>query len=174
MRSILMSIRPQWCGLIFGGEKAIELRKTRPNYMEILTPFKVFVYETMARLEEPWMDEDGHMIWRGSGRIVGEFVCNMIYRLDRDSIGIFSRCPVGAFYIRVDGYLDLFPDSPHAPMSKTCMTKSEFLEYANGKQVYGWGIEKPKRYKTPIDLSAFGIKRAPQSWCYVESEGERC
>lgn len=173
MRSIMMSIRPQWCNLIFNGDKTIELRKTRPNYMEILTPFKVFVYETMAKLEEPWMDEDGHMIWRGSGRIVGEFVCNMIYRIGCDSIGIFSHYSVDIFDNHVYEYLALYPDSSFAPMSKTCVTKSEFLEYANGKQVYGWEIEKPKRYKTPIDLSAFGIKRAPQSWCYVESEGEQ-
>lgn len=173
MRSILMSIRPQWCNLIFAGDKVIELRKTRPNYMEILTPFKVFVYETMAILEEPWMDEDGHMNWRGSGMIVGEFVCNMIYQLGFDSFGIFDRYSQDLFDLHVYDHLALFPDSPFAPMDKTCVTKSEFLEYANGKQVYGWEIEKPKRYKTPIDLSAFGIKRAPQSWCYVESEGEQ-
>lgn len=172
MRSILMSIRPQWCGLIFGGETAIELRKTRPNYMEISTPFKVFVYETMARLEEPWMDEDGHMIWRGSGMVVCEFVCNTIYRLDCDSSGIFIRYSVNPFALHDCEYIDLFPDSPHAPMNKTCVTKSEFLDYAYGKKVYGWRIEEPNRYKTPIDLSAFGIKRPPQSWCYVESEGD--
>lgn len=173
MRSILMSIRPQWCNLIFNGDETIELRKTRPNYMEILTPFKVFVYETMAILEEPWMDEDGHMNWRGSGRIVGEFVCNMIYQLEWDSYGIFDRYSVDPINLNVYEYLALFPDSSHASMSKTCVTKSDFVEYANGKQVYGWEIENPKRYKTPIDLSAFGIKRAPQSWCYVESEEER-
>ena len=173
MRSILMSIRPQWCNLIFNGDKTIELRKTRPNYMEIMTPFKIFVYETMAKLEEPWMDEDGHMIWRGSGRIVGEFVCNMIYQLEWDSYGIFDRYSVDPINLKVYEYLGLFPDSAHASMSKICVTKSDFVEYANGKQVYGWEIENAKRYKTPIDLSAFGIKRAPQSWCYVERDGEQ-
>ncbi len=170
MRSILMSIRPQFCNLIFDEDKLIELRRTRPR--NILAPFKVFVYETMAKLEEPWMDEDGHMIWRGSGRIIGEFVCNWIYRLDCDSNGIFDHYSVDqiGLHIYAYEYLDMFPDGPFAPMSKTCVTKCEFLEYADGKQVYGWGIEKPKRYKTPIDLSAFGKKRAPQSWCYMEVE----
>lgn len=167
MRSILMSIRPQWCNLIFGGEKTVEVRKSKPK---LVTPFKCYVYETMAKLEEPWMDEDGHIIWRGSGMIVGEFVCNWIYRLDCDSKGIFDRYERDVFDLRVYKYLGLFPDSPHAPMSKTCMTKSEFFEYANGKQVYGLHIQVPKRYKSPIDLSALGIKRPPQSWCYVESE----
>lgn len=172
MKSILMSIRPQYCNLIFNGDKTIELRKTRPNYMEILTPFKVFVYETMAKLEEPWMDEDGHMNWRGSGMIIGEFICNIIHRLDCDSSGIFIRYSVDSFDLNVYEYLDLFPESPFVSMSKTCATKSEFWEYANGKQVYGWEIENPKRYKTQIDLSTFGLKRPPQSWCYVESEGD--
>lgn len=167
MKTILMSIRPQWCNLIFGGYKVIELRKTIPR--DILTPFKCFVYETMARLEEPWMDEDGHMIWRGSGMIVGEFVCNMIYKLNCDSNGIFECYSVDPIDLHVYEYLDTFPDSPFAPMTKTCVARSEFLEYADGKKVYGWMIAEPKRYKTPIDLSTFGLKRPPQSWCYVES-----
>ena len=168
MRSILISIRPEGCNLIFGEEKVIELRKTRPK--DIVTPFKVLVYETKARLEDPWMDEDGHMLWRGSGRIVGEFVCNMLYRIYYDSNGIFSCESVDPFASNVHEYLDLFQENPYAPMLKTCVTRSGFLEYANGKKVYGFRIEEPKRYKTSIDLSAFGIKRPPQSWCYVESE----
>ena len=70
MKSVLMSIRPHWCDLIFRGEKTVEVRKSKPK-LEYPVKFKVFVYDTTSKLEEPWMDEDGHMIWRGSGRIVG-------------------------------------------------------------------------------------------------------
>ncbi len=164
MREILMSINPRWVSLIFDGLKTIELRKTSPKIEE---PYKVYVYETKGMLEEPWMDEDGHMIWRGSGMVVGEFVCNRIYRIDCDSNGIFDRYSVDLFDLHVHEYLDLFPDSPFAPMSKTCVTKSEFWEYASGKQLYGWAIEEPKRYANPWELSDRGIKRPPQSWQYL-------
>lgn len=40
-KAVLISIRPQWCDKIIGGEKAIEIRKTRPK-ME--TPFSAISY----------------------------------------------------------------------------------------------------------------------------------
>ena len=37
MNAVLISIRPEWCQKIIGGEKTIEVRKTRPK---IKTPFQ--------------------------------------------------------------------------------------------------------------------------------------
>ena len=31
MNAVLISIRPEWCGKIANGQKAVEVRKTRPN-----------------------------------------------------------------------------------------------------------------------------------------------
>ena len=45
-RAVLISIRPKWCEKIINGEKAIEVRKTRPN---LKTPFKVYIYCTSGR-----------------------------------------------------------------------------------------------------------------------------
>lgn len=50
MKSVLISIRPKWCGLIASGRKLIEVRKTRPK---IETPFKCYIYETKARSDMP-------------------------------------------------------------------------------------------------------------------------
>lgn len=47
MKSVLISIQPQWCKLIFNGQKIIEVRKTRPL---IDMPFKVYVYCTKQKL----------------------------------------------------------------------------------------------------------------------------
>lgn len=154
-----MSIKPRWVSLIFDGLKTVELRKTRPKIDE---PYKVYVYESQGLLEEPWMDEDGHMIWRGSGTVVGEFVCNKILRLDADSVGLVDY--------GTKEYVDMFPDTAYAPMDKTCLDKVDFMEYANGKQLYGWIIEEPKRYETVQCLTEYGLKRPPQSWCYVKGE----
>ena len=47
MKSVLLSIHPQWCELIANGRKTIEVRKTRPK---IETPFKCYIYCTKQRM----------------------------------------------------------------------------------------------------------------------------
>ena len=51
----------------------------------------------------------------------------------------------------------------------------EYLENRYGIEIkrikytfYGWHISDLKIYDTPKELSDFGLKRPPQSWCYVE------
>lgn len=43
MKSILQSIKPQYCELIASGKKTIEVRKTRPK---LDVPFMVYIYCT--------------------------------------------------------------------------------------------------------------------------------
>ena len=43
MKSVLISIKPKWVEKILGGEKTIEVRKTKPN---LDVPFKVYIYCT--------------------------------------------------------------------------------------------------------------------------------
>lgn len=65
MRSVMISIRPEWCEEIIQGQKMIELRKTKPK---IQVPFKVFVYCTKGgkKLNIPVE----------KGKVIGEFVCD--------------------------------------------------------------------------------------------------
>ena len=72
MRSIMISIQPKWCDLIFTGEKTREIRKTLPDTGE---PFKAYIYATRARPN--WVRMDNTQL---SGMVVGEFVC---YEFDR-------------------------------------------------------------------------------------------
>lgn len=46
MKSILQSIKPQYCELIARGKKTIEVRKTRPK---LDVPFKVYIYCTRGK-----------------------------------------------------------------------------------------------------------------------------
>lgn len=173
MKAILMSIKPKWCELIFGGEKTIEVRKVAPK---LETPFKVYVYMTATkercRLWEyitAYQNSKGDIV-NGSQKVVGEFVC------DRVDDYTYDYC---------DG-VDIDDDS----LLETCLEWDEINIYANGKKLHGLHITKPKRYDTPKELSefykhdntydnAFGwvfedrpkkvpIKRPPQSWMYVE------
>lgn len=183
MKSVLISIQPKLRELIASGEKTIEVRKTAPK---IATPFKCYIYETQGKTEMPWMDEDGHMIFRGRGMVIGEFVCDAIL-------------PMSVKYSDPESRIAL-REYPF-----TCLTDKQIMDYlGNGKEGYGWHIsdlaiyDKPKslnRFQKPCicteeyegeeyrnclfcDLagdSDYGIvacnrpiTRPPQSWCYVE------
>lgn len=185
MKSVLISINPKWCELIASGKKTVEVRKSKPK---LETPFKCYIYETQGRTETPFIDEEGHHIFKGRGQVIGEFVCRGI----------------------MQPYISL------SHMAKeSCLTEQELIEYSNGKTLYGWRITDLVIYDKPRELSEFytlddeavqncnhrvqsyfdgycnsgclkcgfycsqkddwcdkcktkPIKRPPQSWCYVE------
>ena len=173
MKSVLISIQPKWCELIASGEKTVEVRKTRPK---LETPFKVYIYETQGRTETPFVDEEGHHIFKGRGQVIGEFVC--------DSIMSFKAMgEVQAIYNK---------------FHNTCLTSEEIIKYASGKRLFYWYISNLVIYDKPRELSEFStpckmkerlcglcdyavhgmdgdlidcntrLSRPPQSWCYVE------
>ena len=71
-------------------------------------------------------------------------------------------------------------------MKRSCLTYEELADYiGNGKTGYGWHISDLRIYDAPREPSEFtglrdtrfgaapcDIKRAPQSWCYVEEVAE--
>lgn len=44
-KAVLISIRPEWCNKIAGGQKSVEIRKTEPNLKK---PFKCYIYCTKS------------------------------------------------------------------------------------------------------------------------------
>lgn len=60
-KAVLISIRPGWCQKIINGQKAIEVRKTRPK---MDTPFKCYIYKC------------------GNGKVIGEFLCDEIININ--------------------------------------------------------------------------------------------
>lgn len=180
MKSVLISIRPEWVNKIITGEKTLEIRNTRPN---LKTPFKCYIYRTKG-FEKRFIT--GNQLMGGKwwnipvdGAVIGEFVCDKI-----DGITLIDT-PVME-YIQVNG---------KASMTVTmdaCMDIDAFSKYADGKQLYGWNISDLKIYDTPKELCELResidchrgrqhedcigcwdceIKRPPQSWCYVEELG---
>ena len=176
MKSVLISIQPKWVEKIVKGEKTIEVRKTAPQEV----PFKCYIYETQGRTETPWVDEDGHFIYKGRGQVIGEFICNNASELDY-------------VYYWNNGY-----------EFATCLTYRQVAEDGKGKTLYGWHISDLKIYDRPRELSDFyreckkpckpnkgkilcittkslkmngcngkiPLTRAPQSWQYIEDLGE--
>lgn len=180
MNEIMLSIRPKWCELIANGRKTIEIRKTKPKCD---VPFKVYIYCTkpskkyqtvcgctVLNSDELFRLPTGEIKHGSSvemmmydnyttdnflnGKVIGEFVCKAILPISITYSDTNSRIALREF--------------PY-----TCLTDKEIMDYlGNGKTGYGWHISDLTIYDKPKDLSDFGMKRPPQSWCYVEKERE--
>lgn len=145
MKSVLMSIRPEWCEKIAKGKKTIEVRKTRPK---LETPFKVYIYCAKA---SPALCKDGSGIFATknaglaetlgvlNGKIIGEFICDAI--ITDKTYGHDSMLYTAA-----------------------CMSAADIASYCTNAEMYGWHISDLKIYERPEELCAV----PPQSWYYVE------
>lgn len=165
-KAVMLSIRQKWCEKIASGEKTIEVRKTKPK---LETPFKCYIYCTQSGTKKFWTgprysyaDDHSHNQFDrcGNGKVIGEFVCDGIY-------------PVR---YTMDGLADV------VDCNRSLLKPSDFITYGKGKPLYGWHITDLRIYDAPRELREFtglrntrfgaapyDIKRAPQSWCYVEA-----
>lgn len=137
MKKVLMSIHPKWCEKIFNGNKTIEVRKTAPK---IDTPFEVLVYETKGATDTPWVDEDGHFIYKGRGQVIGSFVCDGVEECVPD----------------YDPYTETFFNY-YFESGNDCLTAKEIRTYGKGDSLYGLHITKPKLFDKPKELSEYWL-----------------
>ena len=137
-KSVLISIKPEWCEKIASRKKIIEVRKTRPK---IRSPFKCYIYQTKDYYGNKFSDPR-------NGYVIGEFICD-------DILGY--RYPFS--YTETDCSISLTKFG--------CLSIDDVWEYGKGNDLYGWHISDLKIYDEPKELSEFGLKKSPQSWCYV-------
>nr|DAH89469.1 MAG TPA: helix-turn-helix domain-containing protein [Caudoviricetes sp.] len=192
MKTVLLSVRPNWCKLIWSGMKTVEVRKNRPN---LKTPFKVYIYCTGAG--NWWQRFPKTGLQQMEERVIGTFVCDEIYKIDRDSIGFNFTAPI------LSSPVYTLPENNdeegNAKREKliTCLTDAALSKYLGIHPGYGWHISDLKIWDEPVRLKDFcGMKpckhsgdcctclqwdnqkencsasryisRPPQSWCYVE------
>ena len=149
-KSVLISIRPEWCEKIASGHKSIEVRKTRPK---IETPFKCYIYSCK---------KGERILARGceilSGTIFAEFSCSHIEMIRQN-----SKIALPLFFTETP-YIDFF--------AKSQLTEVELLDYLGDHNSYGWHISDLVIYDHPRKLSEFychkPLVRPPMDWCYVE------
>ncbi len=149
MESILLSMKPQRCEKVVSGEITIDIRKTRVN---IVTPFKVYLYCTKPKRANSDKVKVGH--------VVGEFICKSIsYYPFREMFAppLWEEILGNAYYITC-GELD-----------KTGMSYEELCSYGNEKDVYGLEISDLEIYDVPKPLNDFYYAGAPDS-CELEDE----
>lgn len=161
MKSVLISIRPEWVEKIVNGEKTIEVRKSAPKEV----PFKAYIYCTKDRknllpiehgkvLEKVnfWENTDAYY---GFGKVIGEFICNKVYNL------------VNAFGGIMFADENLNQLEPQLFRDMSCLTDEQTADYLGDKDGYGWHISDLKIYDKPLLLSELGVHYPPQSWRYI-------
>lgn len=160
-KAVMLSIRPKWVEKIASGEKTIEVRKTRPN---LATPFKAYIYCSQGN--------DARRLRGSWGKVIGEFTCDRIYKIDKDSTDFLFKA----------GGLSVYKQAAEEKCGLcVAMTDDELHGYLGHCQGYGWHISDLLIYNQPKGLDEFTrlretkfgsepvtIKRPPQSWCYVE------
>ena len=187
MKSIMISIQPQWVSKILNKEKLVEIRKTKPK-CEL--PCKVYIYCTMPNKQENRKPHSWEVVWLK--RVVAEFTLNKVDILERD---LNDWLPKNRY------------DVSNELLKDINLNQNELWNYGQGKTLYAWRIDDLKIYDKPKELSEFShfipnnkcptkqcgtncedcpnydeehetclalyyahrvIKRPPQSWCYVE------
>ena len=160
MTGVLISIQPQWCELIVTGKKTVEIRKNRPK---LTAPFKCYIYQTKMRwlyelLRKVALEDLADRLKRSRGKIIGEFTCDECVTYDPSDLIEAAELSV-----------------------KSLVSSEDIRKYAKGKELYGWHISGVKLYDTPKPLAYLikpegaddpFLKRAPQSWCYVQCRKE--
>lgn len=145
----MMSIQPKWCDLILRLIKSKELR-TRIFNCEL--PVKVIMYETLGLCETPTLvDEDGHISYKGRGKVVGEFICDKVDK----------------FIYKNGGYLiDNNIEYSVKVRKQSCVSDYDFRRYAKEKTVHALNITDVKQYDRPKELGEFrtACKRYHNGW----------
>lgn len=171
MKSVLISIRPQWCEKISSGKKTIEVRKTAPKEV----PFKAYIYATRPKKyykcgavstsdELLWLANgkvemgDGFKFWADgdeyqclNGKVIGEFICDKVYDILPHNDGYkTNQYEMGWKYGESD----------------CCLSFDELYSYLGDKNGYGWHISDLKIYDKPKELSEFYRPCSYSGICY--------
>jgi len=144
MKSILISIQPQWVEKILNGEKTIEIRKTAPKCE---FPCKVYIYCTYGQGLTFYDDFIGTMLIcqkvnknttysnMANGKVVAEFTLNGVVKFNIESIMFFGK------------HQEL--------MQKSKLGGLSLRKYLGNGVGYAWGIDNLKIYDKPKELREF-------------------
>lgn len=154
MRSVLISIKPQWCEKITSGEKTIEVRKTAPKEV----PFKGYIYCTKPKnkwslcdYEGAYQNSKGEIVY-AQQHIIGEFVCDKVYSIKNQ----------GSWFSVADEEQSVTNEIAR----QSCLDYDDMVGYLGNKDGYGWHISDLKIYDKPKKLSEFYRPCSYSGICY--------
>lgn len=165
MKSILMSIRPEWCEKIFSGEKTIEVRRNRPK---LEPPFNVYVYQTKHKGGNATVREVLNSVY-GGGKVIGSFVCDRVEEYegefwDDDTYERIQEpwepsdfAEYGEYEYDTIGENGEFYGKGIELSKQSCLSWNELRKYVGQglKDFYGWHITEPTLFDKPRELCEF-------------------
>lgn len=168
MKAVLLSIRPNWCKLIWSGMKTVEVRKTRPK---LETPFKVYIYCTKAPQQLITIFKDGEETMDGEIHH-GKPAFIKFNKLLPDSVRGKTQAVIGEFICddirRIGPEYCIVKEDIETAIAGSCLSIKQVKEYAGWdigmkyadmKDLYGWHISNFKLYEEPVKLKDFwGMK----------------
>lgn len=196
MKSILISIRPEWVAKILNGEKTIEVRKSVPK-CEL--PVDVYIYCTKGHNEShplPGTQEGRKLVFGNHMVYYDEYTMNGT-PLNGNVVAKFTLRKVEKTSYRFGLTGDAVQTETYPPYyleRDACLSTDELMAYTNGgRKGYAWHISDLEIFDRTKDLSEFGtfrkierggpaasvetyrmefvpLKKAPESWQYVEEE----
>lgn len=149
MKSVLISIRPEWVEKIANGKKTIEVRKSAPKEV----PFKGFIYATSQKLDREILLTSDKKVERRykhcrdngdiplAGKVIGEFICDKVYLIKNQG----NRFVVANEEQGVTNEI----------ARQSCLDYYDMDIYLGNKDGYGWHISDLKIYDKPKELSEF-------------------
>ena len=171
MKSVLISIRPEYVEKILNGEKTIEIRKTMPK-CEL--PCKVYIYCTKPRqwlMDSPFSAFSPEQLWWQDGKLYNgkeNSLWNPKFKnpcfLNGKVIAEFTLNVVEDFECASYDFRYLVENT------KCCLTMDEVLDYSKGQDLYGWYIDHLKIYDKPKELSQF----RKQNKCHYANYEDGC
>lgn len=173
MKSILLSIRPEWVAKILNEIKTIEIRKRFPSdYVGW-----VYIYCTKDRktklssnsLQYYVVDNKDYKDYLGNwnGKVVARFYCDNVEEITTEKWS---------------------PSKEQDLLKESCLTENQLFDYCNlesGKPFYAIHISKLEIFDKPRELSEFNywkdkseygcwyenkLTKAPQNYLYIEGE----
>lgn len=175
-KSVLISIRPQWCELILRGKKTVEVRKSRPK---LKPPFKVYIYCTKA--PKGWVHIGKNL--QLDTKVIGEFVCDTIVTdktFGHDPLfngaACMSEVEAAAYSCQSPIYgwhisnLIIYENPKELSKFKTlCKYRNDDGSCRYNKIKCQYAVfDYNQDGSVNLSYCSCCMKRPPQSWCYVE------
>ena len=166
MKTVMISIKPEWVKKILNGEKTFEVRKTKPKCN---IPFKCLIYCTKNN--------------GGCGKVVAEFICDNIEYAPITTIKFEQLMESSCLWW--DNISDYFGFEPavkplyfwHISNVKIYDKPKDISDYYSKKVCNGYdkdnddclclGTDYMLKCKNCVGGHS-QLKRPPQSWCYIK------
>lgn len=141
MKAIMLSIKPKHVFNILLKRKIYEIRSREPNCD---LPIPVFIYCTNDR-------KGSYITQKGRGKVVAKFILRKVEEFTNDELWEGG-------------------DRIEQLVKNSCVSFPEIMAYSRASSIRVWHIEDLTILHQPKELKDFGLERAPQSYCFVESE----